>query len=150
MRQRYNFFIGSDMEASNEKFNRATTNRPDGARSLDAPAMRINLPDAIRMIRNEKAWEQSDRNAITLLHSEYQRIVLVALKEGAELARHATDAAQTIQVLSGRIWVETDALSFNLDENEIGSIAPKLQHYIHAEEESVFVMTFAGNQHQEF
>lgn len=138
------------MEASNEKFNRATPNRPEGTRSLNAPAMRINLPDAIRQIKNEATWNASDRNAITLLHSDYQRIVLVALKEGAELSRHATDAAQTIQVLSGRIWVETDALSFNLDESEIGSIAPQLPHYIYAEEETVFVMTFAGNSQQEF
>jgi len=137
------------MEASNEKFNRATPNRPEGTRSLDAPALRINLPDAIRQIKSEATWNASDRNAITLLHSDYQRIVLVAMKEGAELSSHATAAAQTIQVISGRIWIETDALSFNLDESEIGSIAPALKHYLYAEEESVFLMTFAGNGNQE-
>ncbi len=149
-RSGHNFFVGSRMEASNEKFNRATPNRPEGTRTIDAPALRINLPDAIRQIKSEATWNASDRNAITLLHSEYQRVVLVAMKEGAELSRHATDAAQTIQVLGGRIWIETDALSFNLDENEIGSLAPRLMHYIYAEEESVFLMTFAGDGNQEF
>ena len=138
------------MQPNNEKSNEATRNRPEGTRTLDAPIMRINLPDYIRQIKNEVAWQDSDRNAITLLHNDFLRIVLVALKEGAEMTRHAVEAAISIQVLSGRLWIESDAQSFSVDDEEVAALQPGLQHYVFAEEESVFLLTLAGNHKGEF
>lgn len=137
------------MEPHTEKYNEATYNRPEGARTLDAPVVRINLPDYIRQIKDEKAWVEGDRNAITVLHNDYLRIVLVALKEGVEMS-HAIDGALSMQVLSGRLWVETEAQSFSVDEEEIAALQPKLRHYVFAEEESVFLLTLAGNADGEF
>ncbi len=133
-----------------EKFNEATRNRPEGTRTLDAPVLRINLPDYIRQIRSEPAWERGDRNAITVLHSPWMRIVMVALKEGAEMSRHAIDGALSIQVLNGRLWVETEAQSFSIDEEEIAALQPGLPHYVFAEEESLLLLTLAGNHDGEF
>lgn len=138
------------MESQPGKFNEATYNRPEGTRTLDAPVLRINLPDYIRQIRREKAWEAGDRNAITLLHNDFQRIVLVALKQGAEMTRHAVDAALSIQVVSGRLWVQTEAQSFSVDESEIAALHPGMEHYVFAEEESVFLLLLAGNHKGEF
>lgn len=138
------------MESQTGKFNEATNNRPEGTRTLDAPVLRINLPDYIRQIKRESAWENSDRNAITLLHNDYQRIVLVALKESAEMTRHAVDGALSIQVISGRLWVETEAQSFSIDESEIAALHPGLQHYVFAEAESVFLLFLAGNHNGAF
>ncbi len=138
------------MEAPNEKFNRSTYNRPEGDRTLDAPILRINLPDYIRQIRTEAAWENGDRNAITVLHSAHMRIVLVALKEGAEMSRHAIDGALSVQVFTGRLWVETDEQSFSVDDEEIAALQPGLQHYIFAERETLLLLTLAGNHEGEF
>lgn len=137
------------MEPHTEKYNEATYNRPEGTRTLDAPVVRINLPDYIRQIKDEKAWANTSRNAITVLHNDYMRIVLVALKEGVEMS-HAIDGALSIQVLDGRLWIETEAQSFSVDEEEIAALRPGLQHYIFAEEETVFLLTLAGNHQGEF
>jgi quercetin dioxygenase-like cupin family protein len=138
------------MEPHTQKSNEATYNRPEGTRTLDAPALRINLPDYIYQIKGETAWVNGDRNAITLLHNPYQRIVLVALKQGAEMNRHAIDGALCIQVFSGRLGIETEAQSFSADESEVVAIQPGLQHYIYAEEETVMLLTLAGNHEGEF
>ena len=138
------------MESANEKSNRSTYNRPEGDRVLDASVLRITLPDCIRQIRSESAWENSDRNAITLLHSAHMRIVLVALKEGAQMNRHATDGALSVQVLQGRLWLETDAQSFSIDEEEIAALQPGLPHHVFAEQETLFLLTLAGNYEGEF
>jgi quercetin dioxygenase-like cupin family protein len=127
-----------------EKYNEATRNRPEGTRTLDAPILRINLPDYVRQIKREVAWQDNDRNAITLLHNDSMRLVLVALKAGAEMTRHAVEAAISIHTLSGRLWVESDAQSFSVDAEEIATLQPGLQHYVFAEEESVFLLTLAG------
>ena len=133
-----------------EKYNEGTRNRPEGTRTLDAPILRINLPDYVRQIKREVAWQDSDRNAITLLHNDAMRIVLVALKAGAEMTRHSVEAAISIQTLSGRLWVESDAQSFSLDAEEIATLQPGLPHYVFAEEESVFLLTLAGNGNGDF
>jgi quercetin dioxygenase-like cupin family protein len=137
------------MEPHTEKYNEATYNRPEGTRTLNAPVVRINVPDYIRQIKDEKAWDKGDRNAITLLHNDHMRIVLVALKDGVEMS-HAIDGAISIQVLAGRLWVETEAQSFSVDEEEIAALQPGLRHYIFAEEESTFLLTLAGNHDGEF
>ena len=133
-----------------EKYNKGTRNRPEGTRTLDAPILRINLPDYVRQIKREVAWQDNDRNAITLLHNDSMRIVLVAMKAGAEMTRHAVEAAISIQTLSGRLWVESDAQSFSVDAEEIATLQPGLPHYVFAEEESVFVLTLAGNYKGDF
>jgi quercetin dioxygenase-like cupin family protein len=132
------------------KYNESTLNRPEGARMLDAPIMRINLQDYVLQIKSEVAWQDSDRNAITLLHNPYMRIVLVALKEGAEMSRLAVDGALSIHLLSGRLWIESDTHSFSLDENEIITLHPRIHHYFFAEQESVVLLTLAGNHEGEF
>ncbi len=133
-----------------EKYNESTLNRPDGGRLLDAPMLRINLPEYIWQIKGEVAWQNSDRNAITLLHNEFMRIVLVALKEGAEMNRLQVDGALSIQLLHGRLWVESEPHSFSLDEGEIIAMRPGINHYVYAEQESVFLLTLAGNHEGEF
>lgn len=133
-----------------EKFNDDTLNRPHGARVLDAPMVRINLSEFASIIRKETAWENSDRNAITVLHNEHMRLVLVALKEGAEMTRKAVDGALSIHILSGRLWVEGEANSFSADEGEIIALHPAVSHYVFAEKESLFLLILAGNAEGEF
>ena len=133
------------MESQTDKFNEATRNRPEGTRTLDAPVLRINLSDYSRQLRTEAAWHNGDRNAITVLHSGHMRIVMVALKAGAEMSRHAISGALSIQVVTGRVWVETDAQSFSVSDEELAALHPGLPHYVFAEEESILLLTLAGN-----
>ena len=133
-----------------EKFNESTLNRPEGSRVLDAPILLMSLPDYVRQIKNEVAWRDSDRNAITLMHNDLLRIVLIALKQGAEMNRHAVEAAISIQLLSGRIWVETEAWSYSSEEGDVIALQSGVPHYVFAEEESVFLLTLSGNARGEF
>jgi len=133
-----------------EKHNESTPNRPEGGRILDAPMLRINLPEYIWQIKGEVAWQNSDRNAITLLHNEFMRIVVVALKEGAEMNRLAVDGAISIHLLNGRLWVDSEPHSFSLDEGEIIALRPGINHNAYAEQDSVFLLTLAGNHAGEF
>ena len=39
------------------KRNEATLNRPEGDRVLDAPYVFINIPEFIRQLKSEEAWQ---------------------------------------------------------------------------------------------
>lgn len=144
---RHNFFmlLGNTTTAIMEtKQNKATYNRPEGDRVLDGTLVRTNLPDSIRQIKSENAWENSDRNAITLLHSAELRILLMALKQNADVNPHAPAGDAFIQVIEGRIWLETEDQSLSLDAGDALAIAPGINRRIHAEEEAVLLLTLSG------
>ena len=51
----------------------------------DAPLVEMDLNAFRQQIKQEKAWQNSDRNAITIFKTSGMRLVLVALHQGAEV-----------------------------------------------------------------
>lgn len=124
--------------------NNATHNRPEGDRILDAPLVRMNFAESINQLKSETAWQNSDRNALTLLHNDQLRIVLIALKQHAEMSPYNIDGASFLQVIDGRIWVETLERSLSLDAGEALAFAPGMPRSCFAEEEAVILLTLVG------
>ena len=83
------------------KRNEPTELRPQGGRVMDAPVVPINVPEFLRQIKNEPAWENSDRNAMTVFKSEEMRIVLTALHKDAVIEQHKANGVISVQVLEG-------------------------------------------------
>ena len=125
--------------------NDSTINRPEGERVLNAPLVHIDMGKFYRQIRNEPAWEKSERNAITLLHNDRLRIVLIALKAEGEIPTHSVDGPCSIQVWEGRIWVETEEQSISVAAGEAIAIEAQVPHIVYAEEESMHILTLAGD-----
>lgn len=90
------------------KYNEPTGLRPEGGRVLDAPLVRMNIPDFITQIKAEAAWTNSDRNAITVYKTDGLRMVLVALHKGAVMAKHTAAGIISVQVFDGEINFTTD------------------------------------------
>lgn len=65
-----------------EKYNDATPQRPSGHRSLDGLLVPVDLPKFIVEIKNEPAYHENGKNAITVFKSDHTTVTLVALKEG--------------------------------------------------------------------
>jgi hypothetical protein len=65
-----------------EKFNNATPQRPAGHRALDGPLVPVDLPKFIVELKNEPAYHENGKNAITVFKSEHTTVTLVALKKG--------------------------------------------------------------------
>lgn len=53
----------------------------------------------IEIVKKEKAWEESDLNAITIFKTDGMRIVLIALRKGAEMNNHKARRFVSLQVL---------------------------------------------------
>ena len=124
-----------------EKYNEATTQRPQGDRTVDAPLVSIDLGSFIEQIRNEKTWEDSDRNAITVFKTNGMRIVLIALHKNAELARHTANGIISVQVLEGQMIFTTDQQSVELSKGQLLTLHQGIPHSIVAIEETVFLLT---------
>ena len=124
-----------------EKFNEATTQRPQGDRTIDAPLVTIDLLSFIELIRKEKPWKDSDRNAITVFKTNGMRIVLIALHKGAEMIKHKADGLISVQVLEGQMLFNTDEQSINLGKGQMLALHEGIPHSLLAKEETIFLLT---------
>lgn len=124
-----------------EKFNNSTPQRPEGDRMLDAALVHIDLPLHIRQIKEEPAWKDGKKNAITVFKTEQLRIVLVELHEGAEIARHLADGIISVQVLDGKLQFNTDQQSVELENGQMLTLHERIYHRVVAIREAIFLLT---------
>ena len=124
-----------------EKSNEATIQRPQGDRIMDAPLVTINLGSFIAQIKAEKAWKDSDRNAITVFKTDGMRIVLIALHKDAEMKKHTADGMISVQVMEGQILFTTEDQSVELGQGEMLALHKNVPHSVLAREETIFLLT---------
>jgi quercetin dioxygenase-like cupin family protein len=125
-----------------EKSNEVTGHRPQGGHIIDAPLVAIDLPSFNKIIRNEKAWKDSDRNAITIFKSSGMRIVLIALHKDAEMIKHTAAGMISIQVLEGEMSFKTDEHSIDLVGGQMLVLHEGISHSVLAKQETTFLLTF--------
>lgn len=126
-----------------DKANAATPQRPLGNRPLNAELLVLDLPAAARQLRQEPAWANSDRNALTLFKSDALRLVLTALHAGATMKTHTAKGAISVQVLAGRLRFGTASETVELDPGQLLTLQAGVPHSVTALEEVTFLLTLA-------
>ncbi len=124
-----------------EKYNEATPQRPEGDHLTDASLVTIDLPLFMEQIKQESSWKDSKRNAITVFKTNGLRIVLIALHEGAEMARHTADGIISVQVLEGQLQFNTDLQSVKLSKGQMLALHERIPHSVQAIKETTFLLT---------
>ncbi len=128
-----------------ERFNEATVNRTEGDRKLDAPYVLIDLQEYKEQLTEEKAWKKNDRNAITVFKTAGISIVLVALHKEASMNPHSIDGVTSIHVLKGHLQINKSGENIDVEEKQILTLHPHVDHEITAKKKSVFLLTVTGN-----
>ena len=76
---------------------------PESERPLHGALKSFNLAAEVTRLREEKAWQEGGRNAITLRKGEGLNVVLLVMKEGDRLDEHSAPGPMTLSVHEGRI-----------------------------------------------
>jgi len=126
------------------KQNESTELRPEGARLIDAPLVSIDIPQFIKELKKESAWENSDRNGITVYKTDGMCIVLIALHEDAIMQKHVAEGIISVQVLEGEINFNTDEQSVLIKKGQMITLHKGLPHSVAATKESVFLLTMTN------
>jgi quercetin dioxygenase-like cupin family protein len=121
------------------KYNEATLQRPKGDRPLNSQLLLIDLPSFKKQIKEEKQWNNSDRNAITVYKTESMTIVLVAMHPNAEMC--AKEGIVSIHILEGKVKVKTEEQSLEVGEEQVTVLHSDAAHSILALQESTFLLT---------
>ena len=123
------------------KRNEATLNRPEGDRVLDAPYVFVNIPEFIRQLKSEEAWQKNDRNGITVFKTGRVTTVLTCLHAKAILKNNLVDGIFTVHVLEGIIRVRTPDGDVDMQPNQIMAFHQLVDHSIEAMMVSVILFT---------
>lgn len=121
----------------------ATAQRSEGHRLLDAPLVVLDLPALLTQIRQESTWHDSDRNSITAYKTDGLRLVLLALRAGAELKTHTAPGVISVQVLEGRLTFTAGAQVAELAPGQLLTLHAGIPHSVVAVTEAVFLLTLA-------
>lgn len=124
-----------------ETHNESTKNRPEGERQVDAPVVLVNIPEFIKKIKKEKAWDKNDRNAITVFKSDRMRIILVAMHKKAVMTTERPENIFSVQVLEGKIQLQTNDKRRDVREEELFVLHANISYKIEALRRSVFLLT---------
>jgi quercetin dioxygenase-like cupin family protein len=126
-----------------EKANETTPQRTEEKRVIHAPMLEMDLNASIDQIKGEAAWLNNDRNALTIFKSDTMRIVLMALRESAELKPHKANGVISVQVLKGKINFMTEQQSAELGKGQMIALEENIVHSVKALEESFFLLTLS-------
>ena len=119
----------------------ATHNRPEGDRQINSPVLAIDIPSYIEQIKNENAWQENDRNAITVFKSDKMKIVLMALHRKAEIQTAHPENVLSVHVLKGKIVVVADEKKTDAEKGQIIAMHDKIPYKIKAVKKSLVLLT---------
>jgi quercetin dioxygenase-like cupin family protein len=118
------------------------------ARELTGAAMDFDLAHELATLKEELSWQRGDRNGRTLVETGGFRLVLTALKMGAQLREHRTPGWVSIHTTSGHLRVRTRDRHVELPVNHVLVLTPDEPHDVEALQESSFLLTVAGLDRQ--
>ena len=118
-----------------------TGQRP--ARQVSAPVLAFDLAQQLTSLKQESSWQRSDRNARTLVEESGFRLVLTALKAGAQLREHRADGWVSIHGLEGHLRVQAGRHTTDLAPGHVVVLEPNLAHSVEAVEEGAFLLSLA-------
>lgn len=120
-----------------------TVSEAAGNAALGSPAQVMDLEHAIAQIKQAQSWKSSDRHATALFKSESLRLVLMALRTGAELKTHTAPGLITVQVLEGHITFRAEPQSSDLTAGQLLLLPAGIPHSVQAHQDSFFLLTVA-------
>jgi quercetin dioxygenase-like cupin family protein len=123
------------------KTNRATINRPEGDRVIDASYLYINIPSHIEQLKKEKAWKMNDRNGITIFKTESLALVLTGLHAGATIKDNCINGLVVLQPIEGKIRVNTVDGDLEMNPKDILTLRPNVAHSIEALTDAVILLS---------
>ena len=126
-----------------------TFERPFRPMALTAATLTsVPLQAMAQQLMTEDAFQQSGRNALTLLHHKDLTVVLTVMKAGAMLHEHQAPAPVTLLPLFGEIVLSAaegqPALPLTLGTGAV--FAAHLTHRVEARQDSAFVLVMGGQE----
>lgn len=117
----------------------------------------LDLEELTREMRGEAEYGHGHGHAArTIVRTHDLRVVLIAIRAGAQIAEHVAQATAAIQVISGRVRVQLPRLARQhedrfeeLSTGRLLAMDGGLAHSVEALEDSALLVTLGWRERQE-
>jgi quercetin dioxygenase-like cupin family protein len=113
------------------------------AHTLSGEGLVFRLSDEIQQVRQDLSRASGQRSAKTLAKAGRLRVTLVCMEANTTLSPEASDGGATIQVIEGRLRIQSDGAMHDLSAGQIIVLEENLREPIQAAERSAFLVTVA-------
>jgi len=117
-----------------------TRPHPESERPLHGALQCFNLAAEVTRLREEKAWQEGRRNAITLRKGESLNVVLLVMKEGDRLDEHSAPGPITLSVHEGRIRFSAAGEDVEAEAGTVLACDAGVRHSVEALSEAVCLL----------
>lgn len=114
-------------------------------RPLSGEVLTARLPSLLDELRAEEIWDEEGRNSRTVFKAAGLRVVLVALRAGAEIRSHKAESPLTLQVLGGQLRLRAGHEELALGPGAIAHLGAKVPHDLKATKDAAFLLTIGGS-----
>ena len=111
------------------------------ARPLSGEGLAFRFSEEIQDLRKDLARSSGQRSAKTLAKAGGLRVTLVYLEANATISPEASAGGATVQVIEGRLRMQTDGSIQELGPGELMILEQNLRQPIQAAERSAFLVT---------
>jgi len=112
--------------------------------SSESPLTELNLTELIAEIKSGEKWSENELVSTPIFKSSTMKIVLMGMKQNAELKSHSAKGVISVQVLIGEIVFTTPEKFVVLKEGQMIALAAGVMHSVNASAESFFLLTMAN------
>jgi quercetin dioxygenase-like cupin family protein len=116
---------------------------PESERPLRGLLQSFDLAAEVTRLREEKAWKEGRRNAITLRKGEGLNVVLLVMKEGDRLDEHSAPGPITLSVHEGRIRFSAGEVDVEAEAGTVLACDARVRHSVEALSEAVCLLNVA-------
>ncbi len=111
--------------------------------ALSGSGLTFNLREEIEALRQDLSRSSGHRSAKTLAKTRGLRVTLVVLEATGTMAPESSAGGASLQVLEGRLRVQTDGAIHEVGPGQVVIVAENLHEPIQAAEQSAFLVTVA-------
>jgi quercetin dioxygenase-like cupin family protein len=113
------------------------------AHALAGESLVFRLADEVREVRQDLGRATGGRSGKTLVKAGGLRVTLVVLDTGVTLEPEAAAGGASLQVLEGRLHVQTEGEEWELGAGDLVALGHNLQQPVRAIERAAFLVTVA-------
>jgi quercetin dioxygenase-like cupin family protein len=114
--------------------------------SFDAPVRIFDLGATVELLKNEERSHSGSRNAVTLVKTPSIKVVLIRLERGSSLPEHHAEGTIGLLVFSGAVDFTVAGETTHLTGGSYVALGEGISHTLHAQEESVVLLTVIPKQ----
>ena len=123
---------------------------PESERPLHGPLQSFNLDEELARLRQEEAWQQGQRNAITLRKGQGLNVVLLVMRSGDRLEEHSAPGPISLSVCEGRVRFTAGEVAEEAGpETVLTCDDAGVRHIVEALEDAVCLLTIGARAAEE-